>query len=138
MTPFKSITRIDYECLRSSPHWWVRVAYKKKFIKPKRFYDQDYGYDKIRSLKAAMRYRNRIEQEINKIRTERSINQVNAKGCISIYQDSMGRRRLQASVGPKRKTFSLDKYGEMEARQLGEEFIRRQREALRETFAIQQ
>ena len=68
---YKSITRMDIQ--EKKTHGWnVRVFYKGKMHKPKFFSDRLYdGVDE--ALQVAIEYRDKIEKEIGKPRTERIV-----------------------------------------------------------------
>lgn len=127
MTPYKSITRMFFF---DKSYWWVRVAHNGKIVKPKRFYDDDY-INEDESLKFAIKYRNRLERELGKIRTEFNVSKVVPKGSLSSYVDSQGNHRLQASVGKKKKVFSIKKFGEKRANELAQQFIQCEKNKLK-------
>lgn len=126
---YKNISRIDD--YRKKQHcWYVRVNWKKQYY-ARQFSDKQYD-GKARALEAAVEYRNQIEREIGKPRSERLVlgaprlSNTGQRGIrrIKVKQQKRGKDYwwdvYQVTYHPapgvtKRTSVSIQKYGEEEA-----------------------
>lgn len=113
---YKSITKLN-----TSQGYYVRVFYNKKVYKPQYFGAHTYGSWK-KALEAAIKYRNKIEKEIGKPRTNKQILTVAwaSSGHLGVMKlKRVGAPVFAASliVNNKRyyKSFPARKYGEEKA-----------------------
>ena len=126
---YKNISRIDD--YRKKQHcWYVRVNWKKQYY-ARQFSDKQYD-GKARALEAAIEYRNQVEREIGKPRSERLVlgsprpSNTGQRGIrrIKVKQRKRGKDYwwdvYQVTYHPapgvtKRTSVSIQKYGEEEA-----------------------
>ncbi len=120
---YKSISRLDSP-KKGAHGWYVRVKYNGQ-IYAKFFSDSHYESRK-ESLQAAVEYRDQLEKQIGKPRTERVVasitgrNHSGIRGVQRITRTAAGYRAYQVSWSPEpgkpmRTSVSIDKYGEKEA-----------------------
>ena len=117
---YKSITKLN----NGSRGYYVRVFFKKKIHKPMYFGVKTYGGWK-KALDAAIKYRNKIEKEIGKVRTNHQVASINwsGTGCLGVRKAKrVGPPVFEATlfVNKKRyyKAFPASKYGEKKAFQM--------------------
>ena len=123
----KGISRIDHDG-KHTHGWYVRVCFDRK-MHSKLFSDASNG-GKERALKKAVKYRNELEKQLGKPRTDRIIvvsNNRNTTGVLGVQRtlkrpltgkgDKLGGAVFEVTWSPEsnqlRKTsFSIDKFGE--------------------------
>ena len=118
---YKDITRVD-SFKRNSHGWYVRVRFKGE-NHAKFFTDSVHG-GREKALHAAVRYRNKIEREIGKPRTDRTIiasGHRNDTGVVGVKRIIKGPGEVfEVTWSPEpnviqRTTVSITKHGEEEA-----------------------
>lgn len=125
---YKNISRVDHEP-KHSHGWLVRIVFGDK--RYQRFFSDLAQKGKRASLKAAIRWRNKIEKQIGKPRTERRIvmhSSRNKLGVIGIRKGTKAMTRDGKKKGPvyevtwfpkpgvvRKTTVSIYKYGRAEA-----------------------
>lgn len=133
-TRHKGITRVDHPARRTFGYM-ARVVWQKK-IHIKFFSDKKYG-DRLAALSSAIEWRNQMERELGKPRSERIVVSVprGKSGIIGV------RRRKTPTGGAyeaswiedgkvRRTSFSVRKYGERTARALAMK-LRKEKEKAR-------
>lgn len=113
-TGHKNISR--YSGKRAGKGLQVCVQWRKRF-RYRRFPFSEYGYSYAKTLIAALEWRDEMEQELGKPRTERRI--LSSPGVYR-SKDSYGNEYWVAQCSPAlgesmRKCFSIRKYGEEKA-----------------------
>ena len=117
----KGISRVDY-LKRNSHGWYVRVPWKGE-MHAKFFSDSAHG-GRESALAKAIRYRNRIEKELGKPRTDRIVmishprNETGVLGVHKVLKEGAPVYEVTWSPEPnlvKRTSVSIRKYGEEKA-----------------------
>ncbi len=124
---YKGISRIDHE-EKHTHGWYVRVCYDRK-MHSKFFSDASNG-GKEKALKKAVKYRNDLEKQLGKPRTDRIVVVSNIRNTTGVIGVQRTLKPVKTADGPKlagavyevtwspepnvlRKTsFSIEKYGE--------------------------
>jgi len=125
---FKNITRVDHD-KKHTYGWLVRIVFAGK--RYQRFFSDLAEKGKRASLKAAVKWRNKVEKKIGKPRTERRIimhSPRNKVGVIGIRKGTKAMTRDGKKKGPvyevtwfpkpgvvRKTTVSIYKYGRKEA-----------------------
>ncbi len=118
---YKDISRIDNP-RRKTHGWYVRVRFKGQAYS--KFFSDVVHKGEVRALNMAVRYRNQLEREIGKPRTDRIVMAGHARSGTGV----LGVQRITKGTGPAyevtwsprpnlihRTSVSIRKYGEVEA-----------------------